>query len=46
MGHVEWGAGRVVGMWGMLAGLSVHVGWVEGVSKRDRMHPDRVESVQ
>ena len=45
MGH-GLGAGCIVGMWNVLGGLGARVGWVEGMSKRDGTHPDRVGLVR
>ena len=39
------GAGHIIGMWDVLGGLSAHVGWVEGLSKRDGAYPGRAEPV-
>ena len=44
MGH-GLGAGRIIGMWSMLGGLSARVGWVKGPSKRGRAYLDRVGPV-
>ena len=40
------GAGHVVGVWDVLGGLSAHVGWVEGPSKRGGVYPGRAEPVR
>ena len=40
------GAVRIVGMWDMLEGLGMRVGWVKGLSKRGGAYPGRAEPLQ
>ena len=40
------GAGRVVGVWDVLGGLGVRVGWVVGPSERGGAYPGRAEPVR
>ena len=45
IGH-SLGAGRIVGVWDVLGGLSTRVGWVKGTSKRGGAYPGRAEPVR